>query len=81
MNALLTALGILLGLAVVAYAVSLPGITVRGLVLGGCFVVAGALTWTATDHPIAIWLVLAALGGARPGDGWPPCSSPGCSSR
>jgi hypothetical protein len=62
LNALLTAFGILLGLAVVAYAVTLPGSTVRGLVLGGLFVVAGALTWTATDHPIAIWLVLAALG-------------------
>jgi hypothetical protein len=62
LNALLTALGILLGLAIVAYAVTLPGRTVLGLGLGGCFVVAGALTWTATDHPIAIWLVLAALG-------------------
>jgi hypothetical protein len=35
LNGLLTAAGILLGLAVVAFAVTLPGSTVRGLVLGG----------------------------------------------
>jgi hypothetical protein len=58
----LTALGILVGLAVVAYAVTLPGITVRGLVLGGVLAGAGALTWTATDHPVVIWLALAGLG-------------------
>ncbi len=62
MTIVLTGLGIVLGLAVAGFAVTLPGITLRGLVLGGLFAVAGALTWTATDRPIAIWLVLGVLG-------------------
>jgi len=37
---------------------SLPGITLRGAVIGGCFTLAGILTWTATTHPLVIWAVL-----------------------
>ena len=42
-----------------ALALSLPGITLRGGVIGGLFVLAGMLTWTSTDRPIIIWAVLA----------------------
>ncbi|WP_433055285.1 hypothetical protein [Dactylosporangium sp. CS-033363] len=49
----------LIAMAVVGIAVSLPGITLQGLVLGGLFVLAGILTWTATERPGIIWAVLA----------------------
>jgi hypothetical protein len=44
-------------------ALSLPGINVRGVVIGAVFVVAGVFTWTFTTRPLVIWLVLL-LGGA-----------------
>lgn len=50
----------LIALAVAGLALSLPGITLRGGVIGGLFVVAGILTWTSTNRPIVIWAVLAA---------------------
>jgi hypothetical protein len=43
-------------------ALSLPGITVRGVVIGATFVVAGIFTWTFTTRPVLIWLVLLAGG-------------------
>ncbi|GAA2360551.1 hypothetical protein [Dactylosporangium salmoneum] len=49
----------LIAMAVVGLALSLPGITLQGLVLGGLFVLAGMLTWTATKRPGIIWAVLA----------------------
>jgi hypothetical protein len=49
----------LIALAVAALALSLPGITLRGGVIGGLFVLAGILTWTSTDRPGIIWAVLA----------------------
>jgi hypothetical protein len=51
-----------IGAAVIAFALSLPGITLRGAVVGGFFVTAGILTWTATDRPLVIWAVLGAGG-------------------
>ncbi|MER7273382.1 hypothetical protein ABT369_02890 [Dactylosporangium sp. NPDC000244] len=49
----------LIAMAVAGIALSLPGITLQGLVLGGLFVLAGILTWTATKRPGIIWAVLA----------------------
>jgi hypothetical protein len=51
-----------IGVAVIAFALSLPGITLRGAVVGGFFVTAGILTWTSTDRPLVIWAVLGAGG-------------------
>ncbi|MBO0869234.1 MAG: O-antigen ligase family protein, partial [Micromonosporaceae bacterium] len=55
------------GAAVIAVAVgwfatTLPGITLRGVLIGAVFVVAGIFTWTFTSRPILIWAVLG-LGG------------------
>lgn len=52
----------LLAVAVAGLAASLPGITVRGAVVGGFFVTAGIFTWTYTDRPLVIWAVLAVEG-------------------
>jgi hypothetical protein len=52
--------GAVMAVAVAALAATLPGITLRGAVIGGFFVLAGILTWTSTDRPIVIWAVLAA---------------------
>jgi hypothetical protein len=49
----------LIAMAVVGIALTLPGVTVHGLTLGGLFVLAGILTWTATSRPGIIWAVLA----------------------
>lgn len=43
-------------------ALTLPGSTPRGAVIGGSLVVAGILTWTSTSRPIVIWAALAAAG-------------------
>ncbi|MET7392392.1 O-antigen ligase family protein [Dactylosporangium sp. NPDC005572] len=48
----------LIAMAVAGLALSLPGLTLQGGVLGGLFVLAGMLTWTSTDRPIVIWAVL-----------------------
>ena len=48
--------------ATLGLAVTLPGITVRGLAIGGFFAGAGILTWTATTRPLVIWGVLAVEG-------------------
>jgi hypothetical protein len=52
------ALAGLVAAAVAGLAVSLPGITWRGLVFGGLFVGAGILSWTYTDRPAIVWGVL-----------------------
>ncbi len=52
-----------LAVAVVGLALSLPGITLRGAVIGAVFVAAGIFTWTFTDRPGVIWAVLG-VGGA-----------------
>ena len=52
----------LLAVGVAALAVSLPGVRLRGIVLGGCFVAAGIFTWTFTSRPLVIWAVLAGQG-------------------
>jgi hypothetical protein len=48
--------------ATIGLALSLPGITLRGLAIGGFFAGAGILTWTATTRPLVIWGVLAVEG-------------------
>ncbi len=52
----------LIAVAVIGLAASLPAITARGAVIGGCFVVAGIFTWTYTDRPLVIWAVLGVAG-------------------
>jgi hypothetical protein len=47
-----------IAVAVLGLAASLPGITLRGAVIGGSFVAAGIFTWTFTDRPAVIWAVL-----------------------
>ncbi len=47
-----------IALGVAGLALSLRGSTLRGVVLGGLFTLAGILTWTSTQRPIVIWAVL-----------------------
>ncbi|GIH14234.1 hypothetical protein [Rugosimonospora africana] len=47
-----------IAVAIGGLAVSLPGITRRGVVIGAFFIAAGVSTWTFTSHPIVIWGVL-----------------------
>jgi hypothetical protein len=56
------ALAVVVAAATIGLALSLPGITWRGLAIGAFFAGAGILTWTATTHPIVIWSVLAVGG-------------------
>ncbi|WP_345638931.1 O-antigen ligase family protein [Rugosimonospora acidiphila] len=56
----LIAAGIAVALA--AFAVTLPGITWRGAVVGTFFAGAGISTWTFTNQPIFIWGILAIEG-------------------
>jgi hypothetical protein len=51
-----------IAVAVGWFAVTLPGITVRGATIGGLFVAAGFSTWTFTNHPLGTWAVLAVTG-------------------
>jgi hypothetical protein len=60
-----------IAVAVVGLAISLPGITVRGAVIGAVFVGAGIFTWTFTDRPGIIWVVLAAGGVVFAAWSWP----------
>jgi hypothetical protein len=55
-------LAAVLAVAVAAFATTLPGVTIRGTVIGGLFVVAGFLTWTYTSRPLVIWAVLGLAG-------------------
>jgi hypothetical protein len=52
----------LLAVAVAGFAAALPGLTVRGLVIGGFFVTAGMLSWTYLNHGWVVWGVLLAEG-------------------
>jgi hypothetical protein len=61
----------LLAVAVAALAVSLPGVTLRGAVIGGFFVAAGIFTWTFTNRPLVIWAVLVAEGAVFALWAWP----------
>lgn len=52
-------LAAVIALAAAGLATTLPGITVRGAVIGGLFVLAGFLSWTFTNNPWGVWTVLA----------------------
>ncbi|MEV6526057.1 O-antigen ligase family protein [Longispora sp. NPDC051575] len=54
-NGLRAFLAAALGWAVVGLALSLPGLTVRGLLLGGFFVGAGILSWSFSESPGVVW--------------------------
>ncbi|MBT8225738.1 MAG: hypothetical protein HKP61_09425 [Dactylosporangium sp.] len=49
---------VLLGGGVAGLAVSLPGITLGGLALGGFFVTAGVLSWSYSERPVVVWSLL-----------------------
>ncbi|WP_412541235.1 O-antigen ligase family protein [Longispora sp. K20-0274] len=61
-NGLRAFLAAALGWAVVGLALSLPGLTVRGLLLGGFFVGAGILSWSFSEQPGVVWAFLAVEG-------------------
>jgi hypothetical protein len=48
--------------AIVWFVSTLPGLTLRGLVTGGFFVLAGTVSWTAINHGWLVWPVLAVEG-------------------
>jgi O-Antigen ligase len=52
----------LIAVAVAGFAASLPGISVRGLVIGGFFITAGMLSWTYLNRGWVVWCVLLAEG-------------------
>jgi hypothetical protein len=70
-DALLAVPAALLAVGVAALALSLPGVRLRGAVLGGCFVAAGMFTWTFTHRPLFIWAVLAVQGLVAAVWAWP----------
>ena len=51
-----------IAVAAAGLACTLPGITVRGAVIGGLFVLAGLMSWTFTNQPWGAWTVLAVTG-------------------
>jgi hypothetical protein len=51
-----------LAAALVWFVTTLPGLTARGLVIGGFFVAAGMLSWTYIEHGFVVWAVLAVEG-------------------
>jgi len=60
-----------IAVAIAAFATTLPGITLRGTVIGGLFVLAGFSTWTSTGHPLVIWAILAVAGAILAVWSWP----------
>ncbi len=62
LEAVRTLIAAAIAVAIGGLAVSLPGITRRGVVIGAFFTAAGVSTWTFTDHPILIWGILALEG-------------------
>jgi hypothetical protein len=52
------ALAGLLAAGVAALALSLPGVARPGVVIGGLFIGAGISSWTYTERPLVVWLVL-----------------------
>jgi hypothetical protein len=71
LESLQAALAGVLAAAVAAYALSLPGIRMRGLLTGGFFVAAGILSWTYTDAKLVVWGFLAVEGVAFAVLSWP----------
>ncbi|HEX6498569.1 MAG TPA: hypothetical protein VF054_06000 [Micromonosporaceae bacterium] len=61
-DGLLAALAGLIAGAVAAFAFALPGLTLRGLVIGLFFVTAGMLSWTYIDTGLVVWVCLAIEG-------------------
>jgi hypothetical protein len=65
-HSVLHAAGALLAGAIAAaiawFVTTLPGLTLRGLVTGGFFVLAGIVSWTAINHGWLVWPVLAVEG-------------------
>jgi hypothetical protein len=51
-----------LAAAIAWFVTTLPGLTLRGLVTGGLFVVAGMISWSSLGHGWLVWPVLAAEG-------------------
>ncbi|GAA1800951.1 hypothetical protein HC028_08580 [Planosporangium flavigriseum] len=51
-----------LAAAIVWFVTTLPGVTVRGLVIGGFFVLAGMVSWTYMADGKVVWAVLAVEG-------------------
>jgi hypothetical protein len=51
-----------LAAALVWFVTTLPGLTLRGLVIGGFFVLAGMVSWTYMDDGKVVWAVLALEG-------------------
>lgn len=51
-----------IAVAAAGLACTLPGITVRGAVIGGLFVLAGLMSWTFTNQGWGVWAVLAVTG-------------------
>jgi hypothetical protein len=62
LDAVKTLIGAAIAVAVAGLALTLPGITRRGAIIGALFALAGVLTWTSTSRPIFIWGVLAIEG-------------------
>jgi hypothetical protein len=52
-------LAAVIAVAAAGLATTLPGITLRGAVIGGLFVLAGFMSWTFTNQPWGAWSVLA----------------------
>jgi hypothetical protein len=57
--------------AIVWFVSTLPGLTLRGLVTGGFFVLAGMVSWTAINHGWLVWPVLAVEGAVFAVWSWP----------
>ena len=51
-----------IAVAAAGFASTLPGITLRGAVIGGLFVLAGFMSWTFTNQPWGAWTVLTVTG-------------------
>jgi hypothetical protein len=64
-------LAAVIAVGVAAFAVTLPGINLRGTVIGGLFVLAGFMTWTYTTRPLVIWAVLGVAGVIMAVWSWP----------
>jgi hypothetical protein len=69
------ALGALLAGAIAAtitwFVSTLPGLTARGLITGGFFVLAGIVSWTAVNHGWLVWPLLAVEGVVFAWWSWP----------
>jgi hypothetical protein len=64
-------LAAVIAVAAAGFATTLPGITLRGAVIGGLFVLAGFMSWTFTNQPWGVWAVLAVMGVVVVAWSWP----------